>query len=333
MSVHVNPATATAGEQQVVAAPPAPAGGRRRRGRFAFLSRWDIKVSPYVYVAPFFLLFAAFGVYPMLYTLFVALQKWTLGSDIRLNIGGHNFVELWHDDAFWNSVFNTFGLFVFATVPQLLGALVLANLLNRINFGRTFFRLAVVIPVATSTAVVGIVFNQLYSTDFGIVNWLLHLVGVHPVDWHSSQPGSWFAIVTMVNWRWTGYNALIYLAAMQAIPKDLYESASLDGASATRQFFRITIPMLRPTIIFTVIISTIGGIQLFGEPVTFKTGAGSMQGGTTGQFQTVTMYLYQEMFERQRLGYAGAIAWVIVLLTALTVLINFTLVRRINSDK
>lgn len=330
MSVHVNPATATAGEQ-VMVAPPPPEG--RRRSRFAFLSRWDIKGSPYLYVAPFFLLFAVFGAYPMLYTLWVALQKWTLGSDIRINVGGHNFVELWHDDAFWNSVFNTFGLFVFATVPQLLGALVLANLLNRIDFGRTFFRLSVVIPVATSTAVVGIVFNQLYSTDFGIVNWLLHLVGVHKIDWHASQPGSWFAIVTMVNWRWTGYNALIYLAAMQAIPKDVYESASLDGASPARQFFRITVPMLRPTIIFTVIISTIGGVQLFGEPVTFKTGAGSMQGGTTGQFQTVTMYLYQEMFERQRLGYAGAIAWVIVLLTALTVLANFTLIRRIHSDK
>jgi len=316
------------------ATPPGAAGRRaagpdRRYQRLGFLSRWDFKASPYVYVAPFFVLFAIFGVYPMLYTLYVALEHWTLGADTHTGIGFDNFVELWHDDAFWNAVVNTFAIFLLSTVPQLLFALFIANLLNRIKRWRTFFRLSVILPIVTSTAVVGLTFNQLYSRDFGLINYLLHFFGFHHIDWRSSKSTSWIALISMINWRWTGYNALIYLAAMQTVPKDLYESASLDGAGPWRQFWQITVPMLRPTIIFTAIISSIGGIQLFGEPVTFTTGAKSEYGGTLGQFQTVTMYLYQQMFDNTRLGYAGAIAWVIFLLTLITVVASFTIIRRV----
>jgi cellobiose transport system permease protein len=306
-----------------------PGGRKRRDPRLGFLARWDFKVSPYVYVAPFFVLFAIFGVYPMLYTLYVSLQHWTLGADTHTGVGFANFVELWHDHAFWNAVVNTMGIFLLSTVPQLLAALFIANLLNHIKRWKTFFRLSVILPIVTSTAVVGLTFNQLYSRDFGLINYLLHFFGVNHIDWRSSKPTSWWALITMINWRWTGYNALIYLAAMQTVPKDLYESASLDGAGPWRQFWKITVPMLRPTIIFTAIISTIGGIQLFGEPVTFTTGAKSEYGGTLGQFQTVTMYLYQQMFDNTRLGYAGAIAWVIFLLTLVTVLASFTIIRRV----
>ena len=102
----------------------------------------------------------------------------------------------------------------------------------------------------------------------------------------------------MVDWRWTGYNALIFLAALQAVPKDLYEAASMDGASQVRQFFSITVPMLRPTIIFVTLISTIGGIQLFTEPLLFNSGANAISGGNTGQFQTLTMYLYERGVRR-----------------------------------
>jgi cellobiose transport system permease protein len=312
---------------------PGPTARRRSRLNLAFLSRWDFRVSPYAYVAPFFVLFALFGVYPMLYTLYVSMQHWTLGADTHQGVGFKNFIQLWHDHAFWTSVINTVGIFVLSTVPQLLSALFIANLLNRIKRWRTFFRLSVILPIVTSTAVVGLTFNQLYSRDFGLINWLLHFVGVHNIDWRAGKASSWFALITMINWRWTGYNALIYLAAMQTVPKDLYESASLDGAGPWRQFWKITVPMLRPTIIFTAIISTIGGIQLFGEPITFTTGAKSEYGGALGQYQTVTMYLYQQMFDNTRLGYAGAIAWVIFLLTLITVLASFTIIRRVLGEK
>jgi cellobiose transport system permease protein len=312
-------------------APPAPRRTPHRRA--SRLARLDLKASPYLYVAPFFVIFACFLLFPLLYTLYVSTRNWALGAPDSTGVGLANFVELWHDAQFWNSVRNTFGIFALSTVPQLLLALGLANLLNKRIRARVLFRMGVLVPIVTSTVVVGLVFNELFSRDFGMVNWVLIHLGGHPVDWKADRWSSWTALATMVNWRWTGYNALIYLAAMQSIPKDLYESADLDGASGWRQFWRITVPMLRPTIIFTVIISTIGGLQLFGEPMTFGTGANSFSGGTLHQYQTVTMYLWEVMFSRYRLGYAGAVAWVLFLLILVTSMVNFFVVRRINSER
>jgi cellobiose transport system permease protein len=312
-------------------APPAPRRTPHRRA--SRLARLDLKASPYLYVAPFFVIFACFLLFPLLYTLYVSTRNWALGAPDSTGVGLANFVELWHDAQFWNSVRNTFGIFALSTVPQLLLALGLANLLNKRIRARVLFRMGVLVPIVTSTVVVGLVFNELFSRDFGMVNWVLIHLGGHPVDWKADRWSSWTALATMVNWRWTGYNALIFLAAMQSIPKDLYESADLDGASGWRQFWRITVPMLRPTIIFTVIISTIGGLQLFGEPMTFGTGANSFSGGTLHQYQTVTMYLWEVMFSRYRLGYAGAVAWVLFLLILVTSVVNFFVVRRINSER
>ena len=298
------------------------------------LSRWDMRLSPYLYVAPFFVLFAVFGLYPMGYTLYVATRNWTLGADTSTPAGLANFTELLHDSEFWNSVGNTFGIFILSTIPQLLLALFLAHLLNKVIRGRMLFRLGIIAPIVTSTAVIGLVFSQIFSKDYGLANYLLHFFGgAHPVDWKADKWSSWVAIATMVNWRWTGYNALIYLAAMQTIPRDIYESASLDGARSLTQFWRITVPLLRPTIIFTAIISTIGGLQLFGEPALFNSGSNYLGGGSLHQFQTMTMYLLQEMFNRSRLGYAGAIAWVLFLLILITSVFNFLIIRRLDSDR
>jgi cellobiose transport system permease protein len=297
------------------------------------LARLDIKASPYLYVAPFFVLFAVFGLYPLGYTFYVATRNWTLGAQTSTSAGFANFTELMHDSDFWNSVGNTFGIFALSTVPQLLVALFLAHLLNKAIRGKLFFRSGIIAPIVTSTAVIGLIFSQIFSKDYGLVNYALHLVGVSPIDWKADKWSSWAAVATMVNWRWTGYNALIYLAAMQTIPRDIYESAALDGARSMTQFWRITVPLLRPTIIFTVIISTIGGLQLFGEPALFNSGSNYLGGGSLHQFQTMTMYLLQEMFNRSRLGYAGAIAWVLFLLILITSVFNFLIVRRLESDR
>jgi cellobiose transport system permease protein len=307
-----------------------PSGLPRWRRR---LARMDLKYSPYLYVLPFFGVFGVFGLYPMVYTAWIAL---TDRSPLNLTInfiGLDNFVELWHDQQFWTSVQNTLGIFVLSTVPQLLIALLLANALNRAMRGLGFFRMAIAIPVITSTAVVGLVFGFVFARDFGLVNWLLEQVGIDRIDWRANRWAAWSAIAAMVDWRWTGYNALIYLAAMQAIPKDVYEAAAIDGASRNRQFWTITVPLLRPTIIFTVIISTIGGLQLFAEPLMFDSSPRALSGGSQQQFQTVTMYLVQNMNERLRYGYAGAIALALFLLIVIISFVNYMLIRRISSDK
>ena len=164
-----------------------------------------------------------------------------------------------------------------------------------------------------------------------LVNWLLGFVGVEPIAWQDHRWSSWLAISTMVDWRWTGYNALIFLAALQAVPKDLYEAAAIDGASKWRQFWSISVPLLRPTIVFVTLISTIGGIQLFTEPLLFNSGANAITGGTTRQFQTLTMYLYEKAFTGLDFGYAAAIAWGMFVVIAIVGAINALLLRRLRS--
>jgi cellobiose transport system permease protein len=130
----------------------------------------------------------------------------------------------------------------------------------------------------------------------------------------------------MVNWRWTGYNALILLAAMQAVPRDLYESAALDGAGAVRRFFSITLPSIRPTMVFVVITSTIGGLQIFTEPRLFDP---ATAGGSQRQFQTTVLYLWEMAFQRQNFGKASTIAWLLFLIIVLFGVINYLISRRI----
>jgi cellobiose transport system permease protein len=294
------------------------------------LSRWDTRYSPYLLVAPFFLLFAAFGLYPLVRTFWVSLHDWSL-LGTHSWVGLDNYAELLGDSYFWNAVGNTLGMFVLATVPQLLLALGLAQVLNRRLRMRTLFRLGVLVPNVASVAAVGIIFTLIFARDFGLANWLLDRVGVEAVNWQAGRLSSWTAISVMVDWRWTGYNALILLAALQAVPKDLYEAAAIDGASGWRQFWSITVPMLRPTLLFVAVVSTIGGVQLFTEPLLFNAGAGALAGGTQRQFQTIAMYLVEEAFPGQDFGYAAAIAWVLFLLIGVVSAVNLWLITRIRS--
>jgi cellobiose transport system permease protein len=311
---------------------PGPAGAKApasevRLRRLARRGRLDIKLSPYGYIAPFFALFAVFGLFPLGYTLWVSLRDWDLVGGDQGFVGWRNYSTVLHDSWFWNSVRNTFGIFVVSTVPQLLLALVLAYLLNKRMRGRTVLRMGILVPNITSTAAVAIVFGQLFGRDFGLVNYLLRAVGVdHAIDWKANVWSSWVAISTMVDWRWTGYNALIFLAAMQTIPRDLYESAALDGASPWLQFWKITVPQIRPTIIFAVIISTIGGLQLFTEPLLFNGGANAIYGGSLRQSQTITMYLYEQAFTRFHFGVGSAVAWLLFLIILVVALVNVALV-------
>ena len=297
------------------------------RSRAGLLSRLDLVGSPYLFVAPFFVIFAVFGLFPLLYTAWVSLHDWDLAGDAGF-VGLANYADLFADPDFWNAVVNTLGMFVLATVPQLLLALVVASLLNQRLRALTFFRMGVLAPIVTSVAAVGIVFSQIFDRDAGMANGLLALLGMDPVDWRADKWSSWLAISVMVDWRWTGYNALIFLAAMQSVPRDLYEAAAIDGASKVRQFWGITVPLIRPALIFTVVMSTIGGMQLFTEPLLF--GQGDVSGGSLRQFQTIAMYMFEQSFQNFDYGYGSAVAVVIFLLTVIAGVVNAVVGRMVR---
>jgi cellobiose transport system permease protein len=238
--------------------------------------------------------------------------------------GLDNYRWLFTSPEFYNALFKTFTIGVIGTVPQLLIAIGIAQLLNYRLRGRSFFRVVMIMPYATSVAASTLVFAQIFGRDAGFANWVLSLVGFDAVDWRNGDWTAQVAIGVIIIWRWTGYNALIYLAGMQSISTDLYESASLDGASRWQQFVHITLPGLRPTILFTIVVSTIGATQLFGEPLLF---GGNPNGGALHQYQTLGLLMYQQGWEYLQLGRAATIAWVTFLLIILLVLVNTALAR------
>ncbi|RYV49837.1 carbohydrate ABC transporter permease [Pengzhenrongella frigida] len=308
-----------------------PAADRAPR-RIAFrqrLGKWDVKLSPYLYISPFFLLFAIVGLFPLGYTAWVSLHEWHLIGGKGDFIGFENYSTVLHAAFFWTALRNTFSIFLLSAVPQVFLGLVLAALLDANLRAKTFWRMGVLLPYVVAPVAVGLIFSKMFADQSGLINTLIGHLGIDPIRWHADVLASHFAIATMVNFRWTGYTTLILLAAMQAVPRDLYEASVIDGASRIRQFFSITIPMLRPTIIFVVITSTIGGLQIFDEPKMFDQYG---QGGADRQWMTVTMYLYELGWGSQKsFGRAAAVAWILFLIIIVIGLVNFSITRRISS--
>ncbi|SEH01833.1 cellobiose transport system permease protein [Nonomuraea solani] len=290
------------------------------------------RLAPYAYIAPFFLIFSVFGLVPLLFTFYVALFDWNpIGEHVF--IGLDNFTRLLDDARFWNAAWNTISIWLLSTVPQLLIALGLAHLLNHARLRlAVFLRMSMVVPYITSVAATTIVFAQMFDRDYGLLNWLLGLFGVGPIDFLQSVWGSHVMIAVMVTWRWFGYTTLLYLASLQAIPRSIYEAAAVDGAGAWKQFRHISIPSLRPVIVFTIVTSTIGGLQIFTEPLLISRAA-PLTCGPVRQCQTLTLFLYEQGFGQFQFGYGSAIGVALFVLIIAIATLNYVLSTRIRPER
>jgi multiple sugar transport system permease protein len=286
------------------------------------LPRLPPQWTPYVLLSPFVILFLVFGMFPLAFSLVLAFQTWepTSGLSTMQFVGLDNFAFALHDEWFWKSLKNTAWLAIASGVPQHLVAIPLAVFIHT-----SFKRLrngvvgAYFMPYITSTVAIAIMFSSLFSTDFGVVNTLLgKLFGVQAIDWLGRPENIKPAIAMIVFWRYVGFNVVLYLAALQTIPKDLYEAATMDGAGRLQQFFYITLPSLKPMIFFGVTLSVIGGLQLFEEPFILTGG----RGGSDQSGMTAAIYLYRMAFDFNDFGAASAMSWllfaVVVVLTWLT---------------
>ncbi|TMR17695.1 sugar ABC transporter permease [Nonomuraea turkmeniaca] len=290
------------------------------------------RLAPYAYIAPFFLLFAVFGLVPLLFTFYVALFDWNpIGEHVF--IGFDNFTRLLGDARFWNAAWNTISIWLLSTVPQLLLALCVAHLLNHARLRlAVFLRMSMLVPYITSVAATAIVFAQMFDRDYGLLNWLLGLFGVEPINFLQSVWGSHLMIAVMVTWRWFGYTTLLYLASLQAIPRSLYEAAAVDGAGSWKQFRHIALPSLRPVIVFTVVTSTIGGLQIFTEPLLVSRAA-PLTCGPVRQCQTLTLFLYEQGFGQFQFGYGAAIGVALFVLIVAIATLNYVLSTRIRKER
>ena len=294
------------------------------------LSKWDLKVSPFLYISPFFLMFAVVGLFPIAFTAVISFMDWDLVRNSGEFIGFDQYAWILGQPQFWTALRNTFSIFLLSSVPQLVAAVFIAAMLDRNIRAKTFWRMGVLVPFVMAPVAVALIFSNMFGDNHGLVNNVLADIGLGPVPWHKDAFWSHIAIATMVNFRWTGYNTLILLAAMQAIPRDYYEAARVDGAGAFRQFWSITLPSLKPTLIFVIITSTIGGLQIFDEPRMFDQFG---RGGAAQQWLTITLYLYDIGWGQWNFGRAAALAWILFLIILLIGLINLLVTRRLVRDE
>lgn len=280
-------------------------------------SHWiNQKTAPYFFLFPTALVFLAFMFYPITDSLWLSLFDFNNG--IYTFVGLKNYLTLLKDPVFFKSLSNTV-IYLAIQVPLMVSlSLVLAVLLDRkgLKF-KGFFRTGLFLPTITALVAYALVFKLLLNTDHGLINYLLESVHLPPVNWLKSAWPARFSIVMAITWRWTGYNMVIMIAGLQAIPDVLYEAADVDGASPLQQFFQITIPAMKPIILFTSITSTIGTLQLFDESFVLTLGGPNNATLTTGH------YLYNTGFRFFKFGYAAAISYVLVIIIAALSYIQF----------
>jgi len=283
----------------------------------------------YLFISPFFVIFGIFGLYPILFTIYLSFFKWDALNPMKY-IGLQNYQFVLEDSIFWTSFSNTLLISVMGTIPQLIMALLIAIFLNSAftKFKQTF-RVLFFMPNITSIVAVTLVFSAIYSNN-GMGNWLLDVFGLDAVAWNSGWWGVKIAIATMIMWRWTGYNMVIYLSGLQSIPTDLYEAARIDGAGRLQQMVHITLPLLKPFIIFTVMMSTIGSLQLFTEPYVFLGQSGTSSLRSEGI--TMVNYLYSEAFSNSFFGTAAATAVILLVFTIIFSMINMWASNKLGGD-
>jgi cellobiose transport system permease protein len=296
------------------------------------------KVSPrafwrqYVAISPFFILFAAFGIIPLVYAGWLSFQSWD-GIGTPVFVGFDQFERLINDSQFWQALGTTLIVFIFGQVPLVVGACIGAALLSKLR-GRGLFQTLFFLPQVTSLVMVSIVFQSMFSTSYGIVNRALEALGIPGFGWLENQWGIKVVLALMVIWRGFGYFLVVFIAGIAAIPTELYDAARVDGAGAIRTFVSITVPLLRPTVVFVSVTSIIGGLQIFTEPQVLFNGTGGP--GNAGRTLMLLQYQYlvggQQTAIRPDIGYASTIGWAIFAILLVLSLIYGRMLRRSLED-
>ena len=291
-----------------------------KRGKGETKSLWrrlnSLKNFPYFLIAPTVIIFVVFMVYPIVYSLILSFQEFKHGT-YRF-VGLKNYIVLFKDPIFYKALMNTF-FYLIVQVPIMIGlALIIAVFVEEKHVkGKAFWRTSIFLPSITALVAYALVFKVLFNGDYGLINYVISALGGDKVQWFYSKWPARFSIIISITWRWTGYNMIILLAGLQAIPESVYESAAIDGAGFWKKLTYITVPMVKPILLFTTITSTIGTLQLFDEPYVLT------QGGPDYATITIGQYLYNNGFVYMNFGYASAIGYVMVFIIGILSVLQF----------
>jgi len=283
-------------------------------------------VEGYLFIAPALIGFLTFTVFPVIASLLIGFFNWNLITP-PVWAGLSNYLALSQDQSFLISLKNTVLWVIYYVPASIVVSLALALALNVPLRGITVFRSLFYLPVISPLLAVALLFVWLYNPDFGLINFALSKLGIQPIGWLIDERLALPSIAIMAIWKSSGYNMLIFLAALQGVPRYLYEAATMDGANAPRCFWYITLPLLMPATFFIIVISLIGAFQVFGEVYIMTSG------GPGYATYTLAYYLWQSAFRWGKMGYASAISMIMFLLILSLTLIQFRFVgRRIQYD-
>ncbi|MCJ8009354.1 carbohydrate ABC transporter permease [Lederbergia wuyishanensis] len=282
----------------------------------------------YLFIAPFFIIFCIFGLYPILYSLYLSFTNWD-GLNDPAFVGFANYLRAFTDPVFFKSLFNTFFIWIISVIPQLTVSLVLAVILTEKYLkGKEFFRAVYFFPNIVTAASLGLLVSLMFDWKTGSVNQMLLSLGIFddPYDWKNNPFIMRLIVSTILFFQYFGYSMLIYIAGLQGISHEYSEAAQIDGASKVQVFFKITIPLLRPIILFQVITSLIGGVQIFDQPYMLTQGSGAPDNSTL----TSIMYLYRTAFEQNNFGYGATLAFCLFFVIGTLSIISFLVSNRRN---
>jgi lactose/L-arabinose transport system permease protein len=277
-------------------------------------------INGWLFIAPALILLGIFMIYPIIWSLWMSFQT---GRGMNFSFGGlANIQRLLADTVFLRALGNTM-IFLAVQVPiMIVLALLFAVALNDTKlWGRSFFRTAIFLPCVTSLVAYAVLFKSMFGAE-GVVNVALTAIGLGPIPWMTDPFWAKVLIIMAITWRWTGYNMIFYLAALQNVDRSIYEAARIDGVPPWARFLYITLPMLKPVILFTTVISTIGTLQLFDEPYNITLG------GPSQATLTLSYYIYDLTFRfMPSFGYSSTVSWVIVVLVGILTFVQFLVAR------
>ncbi|WP_226036174.1 carbohydrate ABC transporter permease [Aquibacillus saliphilus] len=278
-------------------------------------------LAGWLFISPMLVGFSVFMFGPLLYAMFMSLHEWPLLGDATF-LGIENYRSLVSDDTFTTSLINTL-LFSLGLVPlNIILAMLLATLLKEKFVGIGFFRTAIFVPVVTSLIVWAIVWKYLLAPELGFVNQMLAFVGIDGPTWLFNQNTALPAVVVVSVLKNVGLNMILFLTAMQQVPGELYEAAELDGATRSRQFRNVTLPLITPTIFLTMIITTIGAMKIFGQIYVMT------RGGPGDSTKVLVYYIWETAFRHFEMGYASALAFVLFFILLIFTVISWVVRKR-----
>lgn len=283
--------------------------------------KWDRAAIGFV--LPYFIFLFLFMIYPTFMAVAGSLFKWNILTNKFVKFFGfENYIRLFTDNAFWQSVRNSLIYFVIQIPTAILGGMFVANLLNKPIKGRTALRAIYFLPIATGSVILSIVWRWMFQTSNGILNYMLRMVNLQPVGWLSDQNMSMVSISLMKAWQDIGYYTIVFLGAYQSINQELVEAARVEGANSTQVFWKIKLPLLNPTIVFCIMMATIWAFQIFNEPYIMT------EGGPLGSSTTMTLYMYKLAFIQSKMSYGSTVGVVIAVMIMTISLIERQLLER-----